>query len=98
LLGREAIERNHVDVFGRGQKGTTMAVKAIRVRPLGTDAGSVLTVGGIGKETPIVYDKFQTFTLVRANGGWLCASFQNTAMSQSAKTFYNEAATLAQNC
>jgi len=47
MVGRNEIEQNHVDVFGRWQKGTKMAVKVIAVHSLGADACSVLTAGGI---------------------------------------------------
>ena len=66
-----------------------MAVKAIGVHSLGADVCSVLTVGGIGERVPIAYDKIQTFTLVRRGDRWLCAAFQNTAMSDRAKTAFN---------
>jgi uncharacterized protein (TIGR02246 family) len=89
LMAREEIERNHVDVFERWQRDTKMVVKAISIRPLGPDACSVLTIGGIGETTPIAYDKLQTFTLIRQDGRWLCAAFQNTAMSERAKSQYN---------
>jgi uncharacterized protein (TIGR02246 family) len=89
LVGRNEIERNHVDVFGRWQKDTKMAVKTIGVQSLGADVYSVLTVGGIGGKAPIVYDKIQTFTLVRRGDRWLCAAFQNAAMSDRAKTAFN---------
>ncbi len=89
LIGREAIERNHVEVFGRWQKGSKMAVKAIRVAAVGADVCSILTAGGVGKETPVRFDKIQTFTLERAGDGWLCASFQNTAMSERARSACN---------
>jgi uncharacterized protein (TIGR02246 family) len=89
LIGRAEIERNHADVFSRWQKGTKMAVKALGVRSLGNDACSVLTVGGIGQKAPVAYDKLQTFTLVRRGGRWLCAAFQNTAMSDRARAAFN---------
>jgi uncharacterized protein (TIGR02246 family) len=89
MVGRDEIERNHVDVFERWQKGAKMRVKAIGVKSLGADVCSVLTVGGIGQEAPIAYDKIQTFTLVRRADRWLCAAFQNTAMSDRAKTAFN---------
>ena len=92
LIGREAIERNHVDVFERWQKGSKMAVKAIGARSIGADVCSVLTVGGVGQQPPVAYDKIQTFTLVRRRDRWLCAAFQNTAMSQQAKSGYNRQA------
>ena len=89
LVGRGEIERTHVDVFGRWQNGTRMAVKAIEVCLLGEDVCSVLTIGGIGKKDPIAYDKLQTLTLVRQGGRWLCAAFQNTAMSDRAGAAFN---------
>lgn len=89
LIGRAEIECNHVDVFGRWQKGTKMAIRALGVRSVGNDTCSVLTVGGIGKRAPVRYDKLQTLTLVRRGGRWRCAAFQNTAMSDSAKAAFN---------
>src|SRR5271166_4723594 len=50
LIGREAIERNHVDLFERWQKGSKMAVKAIGARSLGVDVCSVLAIGGVGQQ------------------------------------------------
>lgn len=91
LNGREEIERKHVDVFERWQRGSKMVVKAIAVRSITPDVCSVLTIGGIGDQLSIPYDKFQTFTLVRREDRWLCAAFQNTAMSQYAKATYNQA-------
>ena len=89
LIGRAEIERNHVDVFARWQKGTKMSVRPIAVQPAGPGACCVLTVGGIGETPSIAYDKFQTFTLVCEGGQWLCAAFQNTAMSRRAAALYN---------
>jgi len=89
LVGRGEIERNHVDVFGRWQSGTQMAVTPVEVRPLGEDVCSVLTIGGVGRKAPVAYDKLQTFTLVRRGGRWLCAAFQNTAMSDRARAAFN---------
>src|SRR5271165_5596205 len=89
LLGRQEIEKNHVDVLTKWQKGTRMAIKAIKIRPLGVDAAAVLTVGGLGKSDSIAYDKLQTFTFVRREGRWMCAAFQNTRMSGRAKRRYN---------
>ena len=90
LIGREEIERNHVDVFARWQRDSKMAVKAIAIRPLTAEVCSVLTIGGIGEHHPTAYDKLQTFTLVQRAGSWLCAAFQNTAMSHEAKSRYND--------
>ena len=89
LLGREAIERTHIDVLARWQKGTTMAIKTIGMRQLGDDVAAALTIGGIGKGHEIPYDKLQSFTMVRRDGRWLCAAFQNTQMSRSARRLHN---------
>jgi uncharacterized protein (TIGR02246 family) len=89
LVGRDEIERNHVEVFTRWRKGSRMAVKAVAVQPLREDVCSVLTVGGIGREAAIPYDKLQTFTLVRQGDRWLCAAFQNTGMSEQAREAFN---------
>ena len=91
LIGRAEIEANHVDVFAKWQKGTRMAVTALRKTPLGADTAVVLTAGGIGTGEPIPYDKLQTFTIVRREGRWLCAAFQNTKMSPQAERRYNPA-------
>ena len=89
LMGREEIERNHVDVFRRWQRGTQMAVSPIRIQPLSGDICCVVTVGGIGKEAPIPYDKLQTFTLVRRGDRYVCAAFQNTEMSDKSRAAFN---------
>ena len=89
LLGREAIERTHVDVLGRWQKGTKMVIKPISVRRLGDDVAVALTIGGLGNGSDIPYDKLQSFTMVRLGDRWLCAAFQNTEMSRRAKRLYN---------
>lgn len=89
LIGRAEIERNHVDVFTRWQKGTKMSVRTVAVQPIGPEVCCVLTVGGIGEAPPIAYDKLQTFTLVRQSGEWFCAAFQNAAMSRRTAILYN---------
>jgi len=91
LIGRDEIETNHVDVFTKWQKGTRMTVKALRKTPLGDDAAVVLSAGGIGTGESVPYDKLQTFTMVRREGRWLCAAFQNTKMSAHAERHYNPA-------
>jgi uncharacterized protein (TIGR02246 family) len=91
LIGRAAIERTHVAVLTRWQKGTKMAVEPISVHELGADIASVVTIGGIGKGAPIAFDKLQTYTFVRREGQWACAAFQNTEMSRRARRTYNPA-------
>lgn len=91
LIGRAEIEANHAGVFAKWQKGTRMAVRTLRKTPLGDGAAVVLTAGGIGTGASVPYDKFQTFTLVRREGRWLCAAFQNTTMSPRAGRRYNPA-------
>ena len=91
FLGRAEIEATHIDVLGKWQRGTKMAIKQLSVSALGEAAVSVLTVGGLGKGEPIRYDKIQTFTLVRRNGRWSCSAFQNTRMSARAEHTFNSA-------
>lgn len=86
ILGRAQIESTHVDVLTKWQRGTKMIIKPISVTLLDEDLASVLTIGGIGTTEPVEYDKFQTLTLVRLDGRWQCAAFQNTEMSHRAKT------------
>ena len=89
LLGRGEIEKNHVDVLGKWEQGTKMAIKVLNINRLDDRTVSVLTAGGIGKGSTIRYDKLQTFTVVNRDGHWLCSAFQNTAMSRRARRLYN---------
>jgi uncharacterized protein (TIGR02246 family) len=90
LMGRGEIESNHVQVFTKWQKGTRMAIRTLRRTPLGENSAVVLTSGGIGAGASVPYDKLQTLTLVRQEGRWLCAAFQNTKMSADAERLYNQ--------
>jgi uncharacterized protein (TIGR02246 family) len=91
LIGRGEIESNHIQVLTKWQKGTRMAIRTLRKTPLGEDSAVVLTAGGIGTGASFPYDKLQTFTMVRQEGRWLCAAFQNTKMSVDAERHYNPA-------
>ena len=77
-VGREAIERAHVPVFQRFQRGSRMRLQIREIRLLTPDTAVVLTEGGVGKGARLPLDKVQTFTLVRTETGWKCAAFQNT--------------------
>lgn len=88
LFGRAAIEQTHHDVFTKWQRGTRMVVRPLDVRLVSTDTAVVTTIGGIGTGDVIGYDKFQTYTLHRADGRWECVAFQNTEMSERARTAY----------
>jgi uncharacterized protein (TIGR02246 family) len=89
LCGREEIETTHVDVLTKWQRDTTMGIEPVAVTMLDENTASVLTIGGIAATEPVDYDKFQTFTLVRRDGRWRCAAFQNTHMSDRAKACHN---------
>ncbi|GHH04580.1 SgcJ/EcaC family oxidoreductase [Comamonas sp. JC664] len=89
LSGRDELERNHVPVFARWQKGTRMRVEPIVTRRLGEDVSVGLTVGGIGKGDGSPFDKLQTYTFVLQEGRWRCSAFQNTRMSRGSKRTYN---------
>jgi len=89
LTGRKDIEQTHSDVFQRWCAGTRMGIKTLQTKASGPDLCIVLTIGGLGEEGPIAFDKLQTFVLVRVERRWLCAAFQNTTMSQSVNDLYN---------
>jgi uncharacterized protein (TIGR02246 family) len=86
LLGRSEIERVHIEALRRG---TRMKIKVLSIKPLAEDVATVLTAGGVGKETIIRVEKLQTLTMVRPSARWMCAAFQNTDMSPRAKSLYN---------
>ena len=85
LVGRDQIESAHLDVLTKWQRGTKMAIEPVAITMLDECTASVLTIGGIAATEPVRYDKFQTLTLVRQDGRWSCAAFQNTQMSDRAK-------------
>lgn len=76
--GRDEIERAHVPVFTKWQKGSRMNLRILQTRMLNADTAVVVTEGGIGKGRSVRRDKVQTFTMVRQDGRWMCAAFQNT--------------------
>jgi uncharacterized protein (TIGR02246 family) len=76
--GRDAIERGHVPVFEKWQKGSRMRMRVRSVRHLGEGVAIVLTEGGIGTSRRVRLDKVQTFAMVRRDGRWQCSAFQNT--------------------
>ena len=91
VVGRREIESFHEAAFAKFPAGTRMLIKPISVRLLGDDFASVLTAGGIGPGPDIPYDKLQTFAMVRREGRWGCAAFQNTEMNAASKQEYNAA-------
>ena len=77
-LGRGAIRRSHVPVFGKWQRGSRMSMRVLDLRFPTPDVAIALTEGGIGKRARIPHDKVQTFVMVRVGVEWRCAAFQNT--------------------
>ena len=76
--GRAEIERAHVPVFERYQRGSRMRMRILRRVTLSPDVEIVVTEGGVGTGKTIGLDKIQTFTMTRTPEGWRCAAFQNT--------------------
>lgn len=76
-LGRAEIEKAHVPVFEKWQKGSRMSMRELHRRVSGNSV-IVVTEGGIGKGWRIRHDKVQTFVFVNDEGAWRCAAFQNT--------------------
>lgn len=89
MFGREEIVRNHHDVFTKWQKGTRMVVEPVDVRPIDDSSVVMVTVGGIGRDSTIPYDKLQTYTLRKDAGRWRCVAFHNTEMSRRSRGTYN---------
>jgi uncharacterized protein (TIGR02246 family) len=77
-FGRAEIERAHLPVFAKWQKGSRMNLRVLQTRMLTAETAVVVTEGGIGKGRNIRRDKVQTFVMVRREGRWLCSAFQNT--------------------
>lgn len=88
LLGRDQIRQAHRGLFAQWQQGPTLVYKVLKTTALDKNTCVVLTVGGIGTGE-LAYDKLQTCTLVRRDGRWLVAAFQNTEMSEQARQQYN---------
>ena len=78
LTGHASIEAEHAPVFSTYQRGSRMTIRVLDLRMIADDVAIVVTVGGIGTRRRIPEDKVQTFTLVREEGRWRCAAFQNT--------------------
>lgn len=90
LSGRSEIESTHADIFDKWLKGQKMGVKTLIARPLDASTVSVVTIGGLARDgEALVYDKLQTFTLVRKADRWLCAAFHNTKMNAETLAQYN---------
>jgi uncharacterized protein (TIGR02246 family) len=79
--GRDEIERAHVPVFERYQRGSRMTMRILRRSTPAPGVHIVTTEGGVGTGKKINRDKIQTFTMVRTDNGWRCAAFQNTKMN-----------------
>ncbi len=77
-FGRDEIERAHVPVFTKWQKGSRMDLRVLQTRLLNAETAVVVTEGGIGKGRTIRRNKVQTFTMVRRGDRWLCSAFHNT--------------------
>ena len=88
VVGRREIESFHEAAFAKFLQVLRWSSRP-SVRPLGKDFASVLTVGGLGKGSDILYDKLQTFAMVRRDGRWVCGAFQNTEMNATSKQKYN---------
>jgi uncharacterized protein (TIGR02246 family) len=90
LSGRGEIESVHAEIFDKWLKGQKMGVKTLVTRQLNDRTASIVTAGGLAREgETLVYDKLQTFTLVRRDDRWMCAAFQNTKMNAETQAQHN---------
>ncbi|MFG1797463.1 SgcJ/EcaC family oxidoreductase [Nocardia sp. NPDC049149] len=79
--GRADIVESHRALFGSFLKGTKMADDVVDIRFYGPDTAVLNSRGDIYKGKPKPGEKLtkvQTYTLVRQDGRWLIAAFQNT--------------------
>ncbi|MEU0503870.1 SgcJ/EcaC family oxidoreductase [Nocardia sp. NPDC005998] len=79
--GRADIAASHRALFGSVLKGTRLADDIVDIRFYGPDTAVVNSHGDTYKGQPKRTDqlsKTQTYTLVRREGRWLIAAFQNT--------------------
>ncbi|WP_433729958.1 SgcJ/EcaC family oxidoreductase [Nocardia sp. CA-129566] len=79
--GRADIAASHRALFGSVLKGTRLADDVVDIRFYGPDTAVVNSHGDTYKGKPKRADqltKTQTYTLVRRDGRWLIAAFQNT--------------------
>ncbi|MEV6557240.1 SgcJ/EcaC family oxidoreductase [Nocardia sp. NPDC051756] len=88
--GRADIVESHRALFGSFLKDTKMADDVVDIRFYGPDTAVVNSRGDLYKGSPKTPDrlsKVQTYTLVRQDGQWLIASFQNTKRKQLMERF-----------
>ncbi|MFI9505685.1 SgcJ/EcaC family oxidoreductase [Nocardia sp. NPDC052566] len=79
--GRADITESHRALFGSVLKGTKLADALVDIRFYGPDTAVLTSRGDTYKGTPKKAEelsKAQTYTLVRQDGRWLIAAFQNT--------------------
>ncbi|MEV5835844.1 SgcJ/EcaC family oxidoreductase [Nocardia sp. NPDC052112] len=79
--GRADIVASHRALFGSVLKSTRLADDIVDIRFYGPDTAVVNSHGDTYKGKPKSLDqlaKTQTYTLVRRDGRWLIAAFQNT--------------------
>jgi len=65
-------------LFDSFLKGTRLASEILGIRFHGAETAVVTTRGDTYKNKPGKLRKLQTFTIVRTNGEWRIAAFQNT--------------------
>lgn len=76
--GGEDIGRSHQALFDSYLKHTRMTVEILDIRHYGPDAAVVTTRGDVARKSPRRLTKVQTYTVVRQDGEWRIAAFQNT--------------------
>jgi uncharacterized protein (TIGR02246 family) len=84
--GREAIARYHEQQFGTSLKDTQLAVRVTSVRFLSKTIALMHSEGGILSpgETELAPGRrgIQSFVVIKTNGAWRVALFQNTRVRE----------------
>lgn len=86
--GREAIEKEHQQIFDTVFRNTTLRLTVKQIRFLRPDVAVVHVTGqrdAIANETEPVYGAFMTLVMTRSRQGWRIAAFQNTHIETRSK-------------
>lgn len=81
VKGRDAIRKYMEDGYANQYKGTTVGGSPLDIKPLGTDAVALLTVGGVMAPGETKYSDKEairaSWILIRSEGLWRLAVYHN---------------------
>lgn len=81
VKGRDAIRKYMEEAYANQYKGTTVSGAPLDIKPLGTDAVALLTVGGVHAPGEAKYSDKEairaSWILVKSEGMWRLAVYHN---------------------